>query len=172
MAPDQPKVSLTYSLGTFQTVIFFFFTWLEGEQDCSWASQEGNLRFLQHFGTPPDFSPIGFPSPMSYTDSRGWGAQCGAPTLYSSGRSTWLVRSLPTVCTVCHRTRGGFFARLCLCLSYLLDVVLLALTKENSSSSFQIKFRGKWSLCSCRFVCPWEEVSSRSCYRTILEPLF
>lgn len=69
---------------------------------------------------PPDISPICFPSQMSYTDSKGWGAQCGAQTLYSSGRSMQLVRSLPTVC---HSTRGGFFARLCLCLSCLLECI-------------------------------------------------
>lgn len=138
MAPDQPKVSLTYSLGTFQTVIFFSL----GLRVSKTAHEPAKRGISGSYNTlgPPDFSPIGFPSLMSYTDSRGWGAHCGAPTLYSSGRSTWLVRSLPIVC---HTTRGGFFARLCLCLSYLLDVVLLALTKENSSSSFQIKFRGK-----------------------------
>lgn len=75
---------------------------------------------------------------------------CAAPRIgvLAVERSSCLVRSFPIVCCC---SMVGFF-RVCLCLSYHLDVVLLSYVVDNSSSfGFQIIFRGKGSICSCKF---------------------
>lgn len=49
-----------------------------------------------------------------------------------------------------------------------LNVIFFSFVRENSSFSFQIYFRGTWSICSCRFDVSVGEVSLRSPLTTIL----
>lgn len=72
------------------------------------------------------------------------GSECGAPAPCSVGNTDCLVRPFTTLGV-------SLFMRRCPFLSSHLDVTLLSFAVESSSSSFQIFFRGKWPIRSCKF---------------------
>lgn len=60
MAPDQPKVSLTYSLGTFQTVIFFFSLGLRVSKTAHEPAKRGISDSYNTLGPPQTSAPLVF----------------------------------------------------------------------------------------------------------------
>lgn len=112
-------------------------------------------RFSISYSTlgPLDISPIRVLSSSLWCRSQGCrGACCRTPAPHFSEKSTALVRCLPTGCQ-CARDRV-------FCQDVSLPVLFISIWSfcpllwRNSSSCFQVFFREKWPICSCRFAAP------------------
>lgn len=71
-----------------------------------------------------------------------------------------LLDKIPPYCVSPCQGWGSFMGHVSASPTYL-NVVFLSLVVESSSSNFQIFFRGKWPICSCRFC-----VQRRRWFRT------
>lgn len=97
--------------------------------------------------------------------SKDWGAWCGGQTLYSLGRSSRPMRSLPIVCI--HTSLGADSAS-----PTCLNVVLLSLVVEEAvhlvSSSFLAIITPYIAI---DLACPYEEMNLGAFYTAILDYL-
>lgn len=110
----------------------------------------------------------------SCAGSKGWSAWYGAKFLHSSGK---IISPLGSFLTVdCHSWGVLFCFVFPLawpyhCFFYLSWCCPFTLRFGDCSSSFQVPFRGNYSICSCRFVCPREKMSLGTSYTAILIPV-
>lgn len=138
MPPDQPinlpHIQFTY----FSNCYFFFSLGLRVRNTAQEPANGGNLRFLQYFGTPR-YQPHWFSKPdVLYRFQR-----LGCSVWGTNPLHLWEEHMLGKISLYCVPWyQGRFFVPLCLCLSYLLDVVLLSLIEKNNSSSFRLNSEG------------------------------
>lgn len=119
-----------------------------------------------------DLGPVGFQSQaiwgphLSGANPKGWGARCGAQPPQPSGRSSGLARSL---WIIGHWARGRVFGKTTSLplLSHCGPFILCCgQAVQLVSGSFSV---GGVPYEALDLVCLWEEVSSGSCYTTIMD---